>query len=111
MLMQIGVETQWWQDGKPFLVPAGETVDVRDVKEIPMSDRPNLKRCIEAHAKRGEDFVPIKIRDWWAIIDRSWLRYPTPTAKPVSTIKPASKPAAPVKAIKPKKSLFDTVPQ
>jgi hypothetical protein len=82
MLMEIAVETLWHDNGTKVIVPIGERVDTRDIKLVPKSERPGLSKSIDDHAKRGEDFVPIKIRHWWAIINRKWLRYPIPVTTP-----------------------------
>lgn len=66
-------ETQWHEPGKVIMVPAGEAVDVIRIDAVPDRDRSTIAAGIAQYAKHGRAFVPIKIRDWFAMIDAKLL--------------------------------------
>lgn len=62
-------ETLWHDNGTDVIVPAGEPVQVVMLSAIPEEDRETIKAGIAQYKKQGREFVPIKIRDWYALID------------------------------------------
>jgi hypothetical protein len=77
MRMATNRVTTWWDGPKQFDVPAGEPVDACLPGQAPEPYRAQFTRDIAAYAKRdGRAFTVIKIRNWYAIIDRDWLQQP-----------------------------------
>ena len=68
-------ETRWHDRGTVTLVPAGEIVDVIRLDAVPSSDRTTIAEGIRQYEKQGRKFVPIKIRDWYAMIDETLLTH------------------------------------
>lgn len=66
-------ETRWHDRGIETLVPAGEAVDVIALDAVPSNDRSTIAEGIRQYEKQGRKFVPIKIRDWFALIDEKLL--------------------------------------
>lgn len=42
-------------------------------EQIPKDERNHLRRCIETYKSNGRSMVPIKIKDWYAIIETALL--------------------------------------
>lgn len=66
-------ETQWHEPGQVTTVPAGEAVDVIRLDAVPDRDRSSIAAGIKQYEKQGRQFVPIKIRDWYALIEEKSL--------------------------------------
>lgn len=94
-LKKIDRATDWWDNGTRLTVPAGETVELLKIEQVPTEDRSSLKAGIHAHKKMGQTFVPIKIRDWYAIIDETWITADVPAPQAPQTASAASKHAKP----------------
>lgn len=69
----INRETRWNDSGQGIDIPAGEKVLVVGYDEMPLEERWVIERSIETYAKRGRKCVPIRIRDWFALIDEAYL--------------------------------------
>ncbi len=69
----ISHETRWYDNGKPIDVPAGESIMAITCDQIPTNERTWLRRCVESSKAMGKIKVPIKIRDWYAIIEAASL--------------------------------------
>lgn len=72
-MTRTAIETLWHDNGQEVIVPAGEPVKVVAIDSIPNSDRSTIAAGIAQYKKHGRDFVPIKIRDWYALIDLKML--------------------------------------
>ncbi len=66
-------ETRWHDRGVETIVPAGEPIEVVTLDKVPGSDRGTIEAGIKQYAKQGRKFVPIKIRDWFALIEEIWV--------------------------------------
>ena len=66
-------ETRWHDKGQVLTVPAGEPVEVLTLDKVPGSDRGTIAEGVRQYDKHGRQFVPIKIRDWFALIDEKML--------------------------------------
>lgn len=69
-------ETRWHDRGTATTVPAGEPVEVVTLDKVPSSDRGTIAEGIRQYEKHGRKFVPIKIRDWFALIEERLLSTP-----------------------------------
>lgn len=72
--MHTNTETTWHDLGKAIIVPAGEPVEVVALNVVPNADRSTIADGIRQYQKQGRKFVPIKIRDWFAMIDETMLK-------------------------------------
>lgn len=68
-------ETRWHDRGIETIVPANEPVEVVTLDKVPSSDRGTIAEGIRQYEKHGRKFVPIKIRDWFALIDELLLEH------------------------------------
>lgn len=50
-LKKIDRATDWWDNGTRLTVPAGETVELLKIEQVPTDDRSSLKAGIHAHKK------------------------------------------------------------
>lgn len=71
-------ETRWHDKGQVLTVPAGEPVEVVTLDKVPGSDRGTIADGIRQYQKHGRKFVPIQIRDWYALIEEKSLEQVAP---------------------------------
>lgn len=78
MRMYIDRATTWWDESRQFEIPAGEPVNTVPIDEVPWADRWDLKDGIAGYLRQGRRFMPVKIRTWYAIVDKDWLTHKEP---------------------------------
>ena len=68
-----------WHDGEFVItVPAGELVEIIDIKAIPEDQgRRDIGEGITKYKRQGREFVAIAIRDWFALVEKSSLELVT----------------------------------
>lgn len=88
MQMILNQDTRWHDGPNEIIVPAGEVVWREVLAKVPKTEYRWMSQSIE-HKKTFFKlrFVPIKIRDWWAIVDVTWLN--SIDGKPI--VEPAQK--------------------
>lgn len=79
---QTRVPTEWHDHEKLIIVPAGEPVSIVTLDEINVTtDRRDIEEGIEGYRKQRRTFVPIQIRGWFALMEKTDLTEPTELAK------------------------------
>lgn len=90
MLHRIKHDTEWHDGANVIIVPAGELVDVVEIKAIPEDQgRRDISQGIAKYAIQKRDFVPIAIRDWFALIEVTSLELMT--TGPAATLSPKAR--------------------
>ena len=73
-----------------IIVPAGELVDVVDIKAVPEDQgRRDISQGIAKYKVQGREFVPIAIRDWFALVEVTSLELVT--TGPAETLSPKAR--------------------
>lgn len=94
MRYRIKYDTDWHDGEFVITVPAGELVQNVDIKAVPEDQgRRDIAEGIAKYKRQGREFVPVAIRDWFALVDKTWLQLvttgPVPHLKKMEKNQPA----------------------